>query len=82
MGGLKFIIDDKFETMPSIEIAMYSKSMLSGRSETYRKFKNFKGETGIRTIDKHMLADANDLFSIEAFTATNRKKEIVNYLID
>lgn len=82
LGGLKFIIDDKFETMPSIEIAMYSKSMLNGRSETYRKFKNFKGEAGIRTIDKHMLAYANELFSTEAFTAANRKKEIVNYLID
>ena len=82
LGGLKFIIDDKFETMPSIEIAMHSKSMLSGRSETYRKFKNFKGEVGIRTIDKYMLAYANELFSIEAFTTANRKKEIVNYLID
>ena len=82
LGGLKHIIDDKFEVMPSLEIAMRSESLLNGRSEAYRKYKNFKGEYGVRTIDKHMLAYANELFSKEAFSSANRKKDIVNYLID
>ncbi len=85
LGGLKYIIDDKFESIPSLEIESETNYLSKGRSETYRKFKNFKGEYGLRTIDKHMENYANDLFSQEAFgydSKENRKKDIVNYLID
>ena len=85
LGGLKYIIDDKFESIPSLEIESKTNYLSKGRSETYRKFKNFKGEYGLRTIDKHMENYANDLFSQEAFgydSKENRKKDIVNYLID
>ena len=85
LGGLKYIIDDKFESIPSLKIESETSYLSKGRSETYRKFKNFKGEYGLRTIDKHMENYANDLFSQEAFgydSKENRKKDIVNYLID
>ena len=85
LGGLKYIIDDKFESIPSLKIESKTNYLSKGRSETYRKFKNFKGEYGLRTIDKHMENYANDLFSQEAFgydSKENRKKDIVNYLID
>ena len=82
LGGLKFIIDDKFELTPTLEGAKLWNPTAGGRSEAYRKHKNFKGEIGVRTIDKHMVDYANELFSAGAFDRANRKKEIVNYLVD
>ena len=84
LGGLRYILDDKFEIMPSREAAMQATTP-SGRSEVYRRRQlGYKDNLkyGIRTIDKHMVAYANELFDKDAFSATNRKKDIVNYLID
>ena len=86
LGAFYYIIDSKFEVKDSLQMEDIQRDE---RSVAYRKtFQYEKTETGRikrsgeRTISKYMAEYADEFFAENAFSVANRKKEIVNYLVD
>lgn len=85
LGAFYYIIDSKFEVLSRIEDRFDSED----RSVAYRKTQQYVyqdgkkiKQRGERTISKYMADYADLIFSEDAFNNINRRKEIVNYLVD